>query len=141
MNQIVNEISINKGATVVLSLENLIREHMRNAKKLKEQVSEQTEMLNNVLENDPTFMQHADEAKKAAKVKTATKSEILKRPEVMQVTNKIKSAREELKEQKQTISELLGEYSRTTGLDSFEMENGKILKIIAQYKFIQGNLF
>ena len=117
-------------ATVSLSLESLIKGHLNTLTKLKNQVAEQMDMLNNVLENDTTYKQHSEDAKKATKVKTATKSEIMKRPDVMQVNNKIKAAREEQKEQQQTLSELLAEYQRTTGLDSIETEEGKIRKII-----------
>lgn len=117
-------------ATVSLSLESLIKGHLNTLSKLKNQVAEQMDMLNNVLENDPTYKQHSEDAKKATKVKTATKSEIMKRPDVMQVNNKIKAVREEQKEQQQTLSELLAEYQRTTGLDSIETDEGKIRKII-----------
>lgn len=123
-------------ATVSLSLENLIRGHLGTLEKLKVQVAEQTDMLNNVLANDPTYKQHEEDAKKATKVKTATKAEIMKRPEVMQVSNKIKAAREEQKEQQQTLSELLAEYQRTTGLDSIEMEDGKIKKIVTTARLV-----
>ncbi len=117
-------------ATVSLSLESLIKGHLGTLSKLKNQIAEQSDMFNNVLENDPTYKQHFEDAKKATKVKTATKSEIMKRPEVMQVVNKIKAAREEYKQQQQTLSELLAEYQRTTGLDSIETEDGKVRKII-----------
>lgn len=123
-------------ATVSLSLENLIRGHLGTLEKLKLQIAEQSDMLSNVLLNDATFKQHEEEAKKATKVKTATKSEIMKRPEVLQVSNKIKAAREEMKEQQQTLSELLAEYIRTTGLDSIEMEDGKIKKIVTTAKLV-----
>ncbi len=73
-------------------------------------------------------------AKKATKVKTATKSEIMKRPDVMQVANKIKEAREESKDQQTTLSELLAEYQRSTGLDSIELEDGKIKRIVMTAK-------
>lgn len=123
-------------ATVSLSLENLIRGHLGTLEKLKVQVAEQSDMLNNVLANDPTYKQHEEDAKKATKVKTSTKAEIMKRPEVMQVSNKIKAAREEQKEQQQTLSELLAEYQRTTGLDSIEMEDGKVKKIVTTARLV-----
>lgn len=128
--------SADNAATVSLSLENLIRGHLGTLEKLKVQIAEQSDMLSNVLLNDATFKQHEEDAKKATKVKTATKAEIMKRPEVMQVSNKIKAAREELKEQQQTLSELLAEYIRTTGLDSIEMEDGKIKKIVTTAKLV-----
>ena len=127
--------SINSGQAsspqaVSLSLENLIRGHLSTLTRLKTEISEHMDTLNNILENDPTYNLHSEEAKKATKVKTATKAEIMKRPEVLQVANKIKSARQEYKDQQTTLSELLAEYQRTTGLDSIETEDGKVKKIV-----------
>lgn len=119
----------NDAATVSLSLENLIKGHIVTIGKLKSELAEHNDTLNNVLENDPTYKQHAEDAKKAAKVKTGTKAEIMKRPDVLQVANKIKVAREEYKEQQQTLSDLLSEYQRTTGQDHIELENGQVRRI------------
>lgn len=117
-------------STVSLSLESLIKGHLSTLDRLRVEIGEHTDTLNNVLENDPTYKQHAEDAKKATKVKSATKSEIMKRPDVLQVANKIKAAREEIKEQQTTLSELLSEYQRTTGLDSIETDDGKVRKIV-----------
>lgn len=116
-------------ATVSLSLENLIRGHISTIGKLKNDTAELNDTINNILLNDSTYREHEDAAKKAIKVKTGTKAEIMKRPEVLQVSNKMKAAREELKEQQATLSDLLTEYQRTTGLDSIELENGQVKKI------------
>lgn len=123
-------------ATVSLNLESLIRGHLGTLEKLRVQIAEHSDTLNNILDNDPTYKQHAEEAKKAAKIKTGTKAEIMKRPEALQVASKMKAAREELKEQQMTLSELLAEYQRTTGLDSIETEDGKVKKIILTARLI-----
>ena len=121
-------------ATTSLSLENLIRGHIATLNRLKNEIAEHTDTLNNILLNDPTYKEHEEAAKKATKVKTATKSEIMKRPDVMQVANKIKEAREESKDQQTTLSELLAEYQRSTGLDSIELDDGKIKRIVMTAK-------
>lgn len=123
-------------ATVSLSLENLIRGHLSTLEKLKNEIAEHTDTLNNIFENDMTYKEHAEVAKKATKIKTGTKSEIMKRPEVMQVAQKNKALREDAKEQQQTLSELLSEYLRTTGLDSIETEDGKVKKIVTTAKLV-----
>lgn len=123
-------------ASVSLSLENLIRGHLSTIERLKKEIGEHTDTLNNVLANDPTYAQHDEEAKKAIKQKTATKAEVMKRPDVMQVNSKIKAAREDIKEQAQTLSELLAEYARSTGLDSIETEDGKVKKIVLTAKLV-----
>lgn len=119
----------NNSATVTLSLENLIRGHINTIGTLKNEAAEHNDTLNNILLNDATFKEHEEAAKKAIKVKTATKGEIMKRPEVLQVSNKLKAAREEIKEQQATLSDLLTEYQRSTGLDSIELDNGQVKKI------------
>lgn len=121
--------SRNNQATVTLSLENLIKGHINTIGTLKNDAAELNDTLNNILLNDSAYKEHEEAAKKASKVKTATKAEILKRPEVMQTSNKLKAAREEIKEQQATLSDLLTEYQRTTGLDSIELDNGQIKKI------------
>ena len=121
---------------VSLSLENLIKGHISTLTRLKSEIAEHNNTLNNILDNDPTYKQHAEEAKKATKTKTATKAEIMKRPEVMQVAQKIKAGREEYKDQSQTLSQLLAEYQRTTGLDSIETEDGKVRKIVTTAKLV-----
>ena len=126
----------NDGATITLSLENLIRGHLGTLEKLRVQIAEHSDTLNNILENDSTYKEHSEEAKKVTKIKTGTKAEIMKRPDVMQVAGKMKAAREEMKEQQMTLSELLAEYQRTTGLDSIEMEDGKIKKIVMTAKLV-----
>lgn len=128
--------SSGQAASVSLSLENLIRGHLSTIERLKKEIGEHTDTLNNVLANDPTYKAHDEEAKKAVKQKTATKGEIMKRPDVMQVNSKIKAAREEIKEQAQTLSELLAEYARSTGMDSIETEDGKVKKIVLTAKLV-----
>lgn len=133
---IASESTSQNQASVSLSLENLIRGHLNTIERLKKEIGEHTDTLNNVLINDPTYKAHDEEAKKATKQKTATKGEIMKRPDVMQVNGKIKAAREEIKEQAQTLSELLAEYARSTGLDSIETEDGKVKKIVMTAKLV-----
>jgi hypothetical protein len=140
ISETVNMASDNKStspenqAAVSLSLENLIRGHISTLTRIKNEIAEHNDTMNNILDNDITYKQHAEEAKKATKVKTATKSEIMKRPDVRQLADKIKAAREEVKEQGQTLSELLAEYQRSTGLDSIELEDGKVKKIVVTAK-------
>lgn len=119
----------NKG-TISLNLESLIRGHLASIDKLQLQSKELNETINNILANDPTYKEHSDKAKEATKVKSGTKSQIMKRPEVMQTVNKFNEARAELKDQQATLSDLLAEYQRSSGQDSIEMEDGRVKKIV-----------
>src|SRR5690349_21669771 len=83
-------------ATVMLSLEGLIKNNLGGLNKLQDDLKKQQEMINNVLASDQTFIQHDERVKEAQKLKNTTKSEIMKRPDVAQVVNKIKEMREEV---------------------------------------------
>lgn len=123
-------------ATVSLNLESLIRGHLASIDKLRLQTKELNDTINNILANDSTYKQHLDAAKEATKVKSGTKSQIMKRPEVMQTVNKLNEARAELKDQQATLSDLLAEYQRTSGQDSIEMEDGRVKKIVFTAKLV-----
>lgn len=123
-------------ATVSLNLESLIRGHLASIDKLRLQTKELNDTINNILANDSTYKQHSDAAKEATKVKSGTKSQIMKRPEVMQTVNKLNEARAELKDQQATLSDLLAEYQRTSGQDSIEMEDGRVKKIVFTAKLV-----
>src|SRR3989344_3750592 len=75
-------------ATVLESLESLIRENLARIDKLGQEANKHKEMIDSVLTNDETYRQHEEAAKAAAKVKNATKQEILKRPDVSHIDAK-----------------------------------------------------
>lgn len=132
----VDSVEPQNTATVSLNLESLIRGHLTSIDKLRVQVKELNDTINNILSSDPTYKDHSDKAKEASKVKSGTKSQIMKRPEVMQTVGKLNEARMELKDQQATLSDLLAEYQRTSGQDSIEMEDGRVKKIVFTAKLV-----
>lgn len=123
-------------ATVMLSLEGLIKNNLTALDALQTDLRKQQEMINNVLASDQTYQSHDEAVKEATKVRNTTKSEIMKRPDVAQVNNKIKEMREEVKEQRQTLSDLLQEYQRVSGNTEIETDNG-LLEIVSTSKLIR----
>ena len=85
-------------ADVLLNLESLVKSHITSIDKLKIEQKKQKEMLEDIFLNDPTYKQHLDKAKEAAKVKAATKAQIMKRSDVYQLSEKIKDIHLQLKE-------------------------------------------
>ncbi len=130
------EVSVDQ-STVYLSLENLIRSNLTTIDTLQKQYREQKEMVDNVLENDQTYRQHLEQANEANKVKSGTKQQIMKRPDVIKIAEKMKGIKEEMKEVQATISDLLQEYQRLSGSNTIEREDGQILEIVSTSKLVK----
>jgi len=111
-------------ATVLESLESLIRENLARIDKLGQEANKHKEMIDSVLTNDETYRQHEEAAKAAAKVKNATKQEILKRPDVSHIDAKYKEVTAEIKEIKESMNSYLQEYRRLSGSDEIETDSG-----------------
>lgn len=126
-------------ATVSLSLENLIKGHLGTIERLQKEMSEQREMIDNVLTSDATYQEHVEKAKEASKVKSNTLHEIMKRPDMVNVANKLKGARAEMADQQTTLSDLLQEFQRVSGMSEIENEKGEILQIVFNAKLVKSS--
>lgn len=98
--------------------------------RLKNVSREQHEMLEDILANDTVFVKHSETAKEAAKIKQSTKAQIMKRPEVFGISEKIKSLREEKKTLENALSDYLKEYQRLSGQNTIEDEKGEVCEIV-----------
>jgi len=124
-------------AIVLLNLEGMIKSNISSIDKLTEEVRIQKEMLDSIFENDETFKAHSAAAKEAQRIKTATKNEILKRPDVAHVFEKFKGIKLELKEAKESLASYLSEYQRMSGVNEIAGEDGIIREIIYVPKLIK----
>ncbi|HVZ12509.1 MAG TPA: hypothetical protein VG965_05755 [Patescibacteria group bacterium] len=124
-------------AMVLESLESLIRENLAKTDKLNIELNQQKEMLDSVLENDETYKLHSEAAKQAAKVKSSTKSEIIKRPEVAHVARKVQDISTEIKEIKDSMNSYLQEYQRLSGSNEIDDANGEPMQIISSVKLVK----
>lgn len=127
----------NADAIVIKNLQDLINETLNRINVIGEEVKPLDEMINSVLENDEVFKKHTEEAKQAAKVKNATKAEIMKRPDVSNIFSKVKEKKMDLKEAKESLSEYLQEYSRLTGQRQFETPEGQVQEIVYTAKLVR----
>lgn len=136
-----NQTEITSGdqsqAIILLNLESLVKGHIASIDQITDGIKKQNEMLVNVLENDPTYKQHDEQAKSALKVKMATKSQIMKQPSVTQVTSKLKDLRSQLKDLKSELSEYLLEYQRLANTDQIEGDDGQLRIIINSAKLVK----
>lgn len=124
-------------AMVLLNLEDMIKAHISRIEKLQNESREQQEMLTNVLANSEVYREHDEAAKEAAKIKSATRAEIMKQPSVMQVAAKVKDMKQELSESQKALSEYLSEYQRLAKTNIIEDENGEEREIVNNCKLIK----
>ncbi len=122
---------------LISSLEQLITSKLMSIDDTQKKMNEFREMIESIFENEPTFQQHSKEAKEAIKVKTQTKKEILKRPDVAQTTAKFNDAKSMFRDLKEDLSSLLQEYAQTTGRNQFEMPDGTINEIVYNARLVK----
>ncbi len=125
------------GATILLDLEQTIKNHITMIDTRKSELSKQKEMLESALLNDETYRLHNEEAKKAAKVKMQTKSTILQLPENRGLSEKVKDLQAEVKELDGALSDYLREYMRMSGANEIETDEGDIREIVYIAKLIK----
>jgi seryl-tRNA synthetase len=101
----------------------LIRAQFSDAKKQKE-------MIDSVLENDSTYKDHAEKAKEATRIKSNTKKEIFKRPDVKHVVEKLTEMKDNLSDTREELSNYIQEYAQASGQNYFEAEDGTIQEIV-----------
>lgn len=127
----------NTAVDTLLSLENLIKSHIRSLDTLRIELKKHRELEEDALNNDPTYKEHLKNVKEATKVKSNTKQQILKQPSMANVANKIKSMSSEIKEKENALSDYLKEYQRMSGASEIEGENGEVMEIVTVVKVVK----
>lgn len=117
-------------AELVVSLTNLINANLTEIDSLEKEMSKQKEMIDTVLENDATYKDHAEKSKEAGRIKSNTKKEIFKRPDVKHVVEKLNELKENLADTKDELSNYIQEYAQASGQNYFEAEDGTIQEIV-----------
>lgn len=127
----------NSEAVILLNMEGLIKSNISKLDKLSEELKKQNEMVQSVLDNDAIYKEHSEKSKEAAKIKGNTKKEILKRPEVSHVVQKVNELKSEIKEIKESQSSYLSEYQRLSGSNEIETDDGSVRQIIYVAKLVK----
>lgn len=117
-------------AELMINLGNLINSNLTEIDKIEGDLANQKEMLDSVLENDATYKDHAERAKEASRIKSATKKEIFKRPDVSHVVVKLNELKDDIKNTKEELSQYVQEYARVSGQNYFEAADGSIQEIV-----------
>jgi len=136
-NQTTNKEDASSQVAILQNLEQLIKSHIVNIDKLKEETKKFREMLDSIFENDSVYKDHSEKVKEANKIKSQTKQQILKQPQAADLNNKIKDNRQELKDSQNALSDYLREYQRMSGSTEIEMEDGQVREIVYTAKLVK----
>jgi len=127
---------VNQGQ-VLIDLESMIKSHITTLENSKGELSKLKDMLNGIFENDQTYRDHEEKAKEAAKVKSITKMELLKRPEAGDASEKIKELTQNIKDLDGALSDYLREYQRMSGQTEIEFDDGEVREIVYTARLIK----
>ena len=130
-------VSSDDQATALLSLEELIKNHIEAIDKLKIELKSQREMFEDSFNSNPTYREHDEKVKEVTKAKNAVRQEIAKQPSVAMLAQKIKDMRFDMNEKSKTLSDLLQDYTEQTGATSIETRDGKVLEIVRTSKLVR----
>ena len=129
------------GQQVMFNMEAMIKSHLTARESLKIELAEHRDMLADILKNDPTYQEHDGNAKEAIRIRTATKNQILKRPDCADLSEKAKSLRVQLRENKDSTSDYAKEYNRMSGVNEIEGEDGQLYLIVMEARIIKKSEF
>ena len=131
------EVEIPTAVSGMLSLEELIKNHIESIEKLKLEVKQAKEMFDDSFESNPTYREHMEKVKDVTKSKNALRQQIVKQPSVSQLEQKVKDLRFDLSEKNKTLSDLVQDYKEQTGATSIETRDGKVLEIVSTSKLVK----
>lgn len=126
-------------AQVLLSLEEMIKNHISSLDRLRTEAKKLREMFDDTFVNNETYRENDKKVKEANKSKATTRDSIMKQPAVMQLNAKIKDMRTEIKERSGELSDYLHEYQRMTGANEIIDNDGQIRDIVANMKLVKRN--
>lgn len=124
-------------ATILLSLEELIKNHIQSLEKLQDELKKHREMFSDAFTNSEAYQDLDKKVKEASKEKNTTRENILKQPAMQNLAQKIKDINTDLKEKRGALSDYLLEYQRMTGNSEIEGHDGQMRDIVNSAKLIK----
>jgi len=122
-------------AAGLMSLEELIKNHITAIDKLRDELKQQREMFEDSFNNNVTYREHVEKVKEANKAKSSVRQQIAKQPGVAMLDQKIKDLRFDVSEKNKTLSDLLQDYKEQSGATQIEV-NGKTYAIVSVSKLV-----
>ncbi|MBU1000668.1 hypothetical protein KKE78_04715 [Patescibacteria group bacterium] len=124
-------------AVLLVKIEEMIKTHISQIEDLRVEATKHRDMLDDIFINNETYQEHDKVAKETARIKSNTKKEILKRPNVADLSCKLKSLKSQQKELKEGLSDYLREYQRLSGSNEIEGEDGETREIVFVAKLVK----
>lgn len=128
-------------AMLLVRIEEMIKTHISQIDSLQEEITKRRDMVNDIFTNEETFQEHDKVAKEAARIRNNTKKEIMKRPDVSELTTKLKDLKLEQKELRGGLSDYLREYQRLSGSNEIEGDDGEVREIVYSAKLVRKSQF
>lgn len=128
-------------AVLLIRIEEMIKTHISQIDNLQEEITKRRDMVNDVFGNDETFKEHDKIAKEAGKVRSATKAQIMKRPDVAELSAKLKELKSEQSALQEGLSDYLREYQRLSGSNEIEGDDGELREIYYTAKLRKKSQF
>lgn len=127
--QVLEPTEISSQAETLVTITGLVQNYISSIDRLKKEITENQQMLQDSFLNDVTYKEKDDKAKEAIKARNAFKQQILKQPTLMALAEKIKDLRSSMKDSKQQLSDYLQEYQKLTGANEIEDAQGNLNEI------------
>jgi hypothetical protein len=121
----------------LLSLEELIKNHIDNINKLRDEIKQTREMFDDSFSNNPTYRENDERLSEASKARNSVRQEIARQPAVALILQKLKDLRFDLNEQLKTLSDLLQDYHKQTGATQIETRDGQIMEIVSTSRLVR----
>lgn len=131
----------NNDVALLSKIEEMIKTHLAQIDSLQEEITKYRDMVNDIFIQDEIYQEHEKLAKEAARIRSNTKKEITKRPDVANIADKLKVLKSQQKELKKGLSDYLREYQRLSGSNEIEGEDGEIREIVFVAKLVKRSKF
>ena len=135
-----DDLAIQQDASNVndfLQLEELIKNYVARIDQLKEDLKKHKQMLEDAFEADAVYREQAEKAKEANRIKLATKQQILKQPALMEINEKVKDLKFDIKEQEAMLNDYLQQYQKATGATQIDLDNQEFMEIVSVVKLVR----
>ena len=121
----------------LLNLTNMINTSLSTAERVKEEKAKLLEMLKDLLDNDPSFLEASEQAKTAGKAKGQARKQVMRQPQAADLDGKLSELKKHLKDVNNNLSMYLADYARASGQNSFEDPNGEVREIVYVAKLVK----
>ena len=124
-------------ASVLLSLENLLKQNAVTLDRLNKEITKKSEMLSSALINDEGYRDLLDKVKKINKERLALRYKIMCKQENKPLIEDVKNLKADRKELRGAQSDYLRELQRMSGATQLELFDSTVMEIVTTYKLVK----